>query len=124
VVDEDARCVCLRAFQLRNGWRIWQTLSPVNCCPLAQFLKVDRRLRTAISMNNWVSDRMISCFPPLRQRQVRRKDGAPTFVHEQAVRDLVVSNSRTFPGLQSFVALCSRTNSLLASLESEIGGSQ
>jgi len=37
---------------MRNGWRIWHTLSPEKCCPLAQFLKVDRRLRTSILMNN------------------------------------------------------------------------
>jgi hypothetical protein len=51
-------------------------------------------------------------------------ESRPAVAHVHLDEQLIVSNSRTFPGLRSFVALCSRTNSLIASLESEIAGSQ
>src|ERR1035437_4276147 len=35
-----------------------------------------------------VSDRVNLFIPPLRQEQVRHKDGAPTYVQLQALRDL------------------------------------
>jgi hypothetical protein len=51
-------------------------------------------------------------------------ESRPAVAHGHLDEQLVVSNSRTFQSLQSFDALCSRPNLLIASLGSEIAGSQ